>query len=154
MVGIYQIKNKITNEIYIGSSRDIEHRWSCHKGKPSWLRHPNMRLYQDFQKYGLENFDFSMVEECEESELRQREDFYIQTLNPSYNQRRAYNPDCNKNYHKTDKGRSHKKSYNKNYYSHYCCYNGEILSLNALSIRFYKSGIQNPVSEAKKYLVS
>ena len=30
MVGIYAIKNKINNKIYIGRSTDIQRRWTTH----------------------------------------------------------------------------------------------------------------------------
>jgi len=33
MIGIYEIKNKINNKVYIGSSNDIERRFNEHKMK-------------------------------------------------------------------------------------------------------------------------
>lgn len=47
-----------------------------------------------------------------------------------------------------------KKQYSKQYSSQLCNFNGEILTLNALRIRFQKQGILHPVLEAKKYIVS
>ena len=75
-----------------------------------------------------------------------------------------------KEYQKSDKGKeSHKKANNKykksnkgkesnrkscNKYNHQlCCYNGETLTLNALSMRFYRAGIPHSIAEAKKYLL-
>ena len=58
-----------------------------------------------------------------------------------------------KEYNKTEKGKkSRKKAVNK-YYSQLCFYNGETLTLRALSIRFLRKGISNPTQEAKNYLI-
>ena len=50
------------------------------------------------------------------------------------------------------------KEYQKKFYKEYnnqlCCYNGEILTLGALSKRFQKAGIDHPNIEAKKYLLN
>ena len=84
-------------------------------------------------------------------------------LKPTYNDRNADGWDierlkeskinAKRKYYKTDKGKeSHKKS-NKKYNNQPCCYNGEMLTLNALAQRFRKAGIPNPTIEAKKYLV-
>ena len=37
------------------------------------------------EKYGIENFQFEIVEECLKSELLNREQYYLDTLNPKYN---------------------------------------------------------------------
>ena len=44
--------------------------------------------------------------------------------------------------------------YNKQYKNQLCQYNGETLTLTALSNRFGKAGVKHPTIEAKKYLVS
>ena len=49
-----------------------------------------------------------------------------------------------------EKLKEHKNKYN----NQLCCYNGETLTLNALSQRFSKAGIEHPQSEAKKYLLN
>ena len=56
--GIYQITNKVNNKIYIGQSIDIERRWNQHKyGKGSVV------LMNAIKKYGLDNFEFKILEE-------------------------------------------------------------------------------------------
>lgn len=60
--GIYWIKNKITNLIYIGSSKDIAHRISKHFSQLRKGNHPNHLLMADFKKYGQESFDFGVFE--------------------------------------------------------------------------------------------
>ena len=41
----------------------------------------------------------------------------------------------------------------KQYQNQLCLYNGEIIKLNTLRMRFRKAGIENPTIEAKKYLI-
>jgi predicted GIY-YIG superfamily endonuclease len=56
--GIYMVKCKINSKIYIGQSIDMERRWDQHKyGKG------NIILRNAIQKYGLDNFEFSILEE-------------------------------------------------------------------------------------------
>lgn len=81
MTGIYMITNKINNQAYIGLAKDIEDRWQVHKYRAFANTKGNHEyhkaLYQAFRKYGLDNFEFKILEECEESELKEREIFYI-----------------------------------------------------------------------------
>ena len=60
---IYQIKNKKTGKIYIGAttafpSRQIDHKSALRTGK-----HENSALQEDCNKYGLDVFEFEMIEE-------------------------------------------------------------------------------------------
>lgn len=65
-------------------------------------------------------------------------------------------------YNKSEKGKEYQKKYNKSdkrkrylneYQNQLCFYNGETLTLGALSKRFSKRGIDHPQIEAKKYLI-
>lgn len=47
------IKNKINNKIYVGSSTDVQRRLKTH--------------INDLNKYGKNNFEFSVLEECDNS---------------------------------------------------------------------------------------
>ena len=90
--GIYKIENVITHECYIGQSIHIEKRWLEHK-QPSIYDNPNhyayeYNLYKAFRKYGIENFEFTIIEECLQEELNQREKYWIKYYN-SYN--KGYN---------------------------------------------------------------
>ena len=158
--GIYKITNTITCDCYIGSSKNINRRWAEHKCQSSWNRFPNNQLYQDMRKYGIENFVFEVIEEAEESFLKEKEQQFIETLKPTYNNRNAKGWDIerrkeyNKEYKKTDKRKKYNKEYNKEYKNQLCCYNGEILTLNALYKRFKRQGIPHPQIEAKKYLLN
>ena len=157
--GIYKITNTITGDFYIGSSKDVKIRWAHHKCKSRWNEHPNNQLYKDMQKYGLDKFEFQILEVVEESFLKEKEQQFIETLKPSYNQMNANGIDVErhkkywKEYKKSDKYKeSHRKSNNK-YGNQLCIYNGETLTLNALRMRFRRQGISNPTAEAKKYLI-
>lgn len=91
MVGIYKITNRINNKCYIGQSRCIEKRWSSHRS--SCLDYP---LYRAFRKYGLENFDFEIIEECCINELNNREIYWIAHFNSidnGYNQTSKFKAD-------------------------------------------------------------
>lgn len=81
--GIYKITNKINNKIYIGCSINIEHRWSQHKWESQNSKLPtyNYSLHQAFRKYGIENFSFEIIEECEESLLNEKEIYWIDFYN-------------------------------------------------------------------------
>ena len=71
------ITNKINNKKYIGQSIRIETRWREHKN--SYLRNDkNTHLYNAMKKYGLENFDFIILEERKKEELNNREKYWIQ----------------------------------------------------------------------------
>ena len=63
-------------------------------------------------------------------------------MNPAYNSNNAKGLNIER-----------RKEYKKEYNNQLCFYNGETLTLNALSKRFQRAGIPHPVLEAKKYLV-
>lgn len=84
--GVYIIKNMITDDIYIGSSKNIRRRWNEHLKPSSWKKQPNSGLYQDMQKYGRDNFVIEILEEVAfEENLVKREQSWIGWLKPKYN---------------------------------------------------------------------
>lgn len=88
--GVYKITNKLTGECYIGSSKDIEYRFKQHKAPSYHKKQPNSFLYKAMGQYKISDFQFDILEECSEDNLKQLEDKYIQELQPSYNKVRAY----------------------------------------------------------------
>ena len=156
---VYRIINTVTGDFYIGSSKNVKHRLANHKCPSTWNECPNNPMYIDMKQYGLDKFEFQIIAEVEAEKLKEAEQHYIETLKPTYNNRRAdgfdferrkkYNKDYQKEYQKTEKG----KEYKKEYESQLCSYNGETMTLNALSTRFWRRGISNPTQEAKKYLI-
>lgn len=79
--GIYKITNNINNKIYIGKSNNIERRFKEHQSPYEWSRTPNKPLYLAFQKYGLMNFTFDIIEDCEDINLNEREQYWIDYYN-------------------------------------------------------------------------
>lgn len=60
--GIYQIRNIINKEIYIGSSINLEKRKSVHFSLLRSGKHHSIKLQRAFNKYGKENFKFEILE--------------------------------------------------------------------------------------------
>lgn len=90
-VGIYKIENLINGKCYIGQSINIELRWKRHKEAVNTCDYP---LYLAIRKYGIENFSFDIVQECEPSELDELEIHWIKYYNSyydGYNQTRGGN---------------------------------------------------------------
>lgn len=73
--GIYKIENKINKHIYIGQSINILKRWTEHTKDSK--KYPNLTLYKAFNKYGIKNFLFSIIEECPKEKLDEREIYWI-----------------------------------------------------------------------------
>ena len=144
--GVYKITNTVTGDFYIGSSKDVKSRWASHKIPSTWKRYPNKQLYQDMRKYGLENFVFEILAEAEPEELKELEQQFIEKMHPTYNSNRANGWDF-------DKYKDYQKEFYKEYNNQLCSYNGEILTLCALSKRYQRAGIPHPQIEAKKYLL-
>lgn len=132
---VYKITNTVTKDFYIGSSKNIKNRWIEHKCPSTWKRHPNNPLYQDMKKYSVDKFEFQILAKVEVTHLKEKEQWFIETLKPAYNKYNAKGLDVDK------------------YDNQLCRCNGEVLTLNALRKRFKKSGIEHPTIEAKKYLV-
>lgn len=87
MIGIYKFENNITHQVYIGQSVDIEDRYRHHLSAAK--REPNAtKFYQNLNKYGIDNFTFSVVEQCAKEELDEKECYWIayyDSYNNGYN---------------------------------------------------------------------
>jgi group I intron endonuclease len=89
--GVYQIKCIINNKIYIGSSMRIKERWSRHKSNLRRGYHSNKVLQRDWNNYGEENFEFSVLERCPIEKLHAYEQKYLDELQPFLDNERGYN---------------------------------------------------------------
>ena len=192
--GVYKITNTVTNDFYIGSSKNVKQRWAVHKCQSKWNECPNNPMYLDMQEYGKDKFVFEVLEVVEPEELKVAEQQFIEKLKPTYNRcnakglnverrkethkkasrkyeksekRKKARKEYLKEYHKTDKYKEYQKEYQqsdkykehqKEFYKEYnnqlCSFNGELLTLCALSKRFQRAGIPHPQIEAKKYLLN
>ena len=92
MVGIYKITNNQNGKVYIGQSTSIQQRWIAHRNRPfnSNSTQYNSPLYRAIRKYGLENFSFEVLDECDKDELDEKEIYYISLFN-SANPEFGYN---------------------------------------------------------------
>lgn len=83
MIGIYKITNKINKKSYIGQSVNIEHRWNSHKTNylNKNIKDYNTKFYKALRKYGIENFDFEILEKCNKNNLNEREIYWINFYN-------------------------------------------------------------------------
>ena len=79
--GIYKIENKINGKVYVGQSVNIKLRWEKHKSDLINKTHVNIYLQHSFDKYGIDNFSFKIIELCDKSQLSNREIYWIDKLN-------------------------------------------------------------------------
>lgn len=73
--GIYKITNNINKKVYIGQSIHIFQRWKEHKRK---FKNGNSYLYKAMRCFGINNFTFDLVCECEKEQLNRLEKEYIE----------------------------------------------------------------------------
>jgi group I intron endonuclease len=83
--GIYCIKNITNSKCYIGSSTHIYYRVRRHKSDLIRQVHANPILQNAYNKYGATSFEVSIIEECSDNIILQREQHYIDKLSPAYN---------------------------------------------------------------------
>lgn len=79
--GIYYIKNTLNNNMYIGQSVNIKLRFCAHRSSLKNNKHYNEKLQEDFNKYGMDIFEFGILEECESEFLDELEQYYIKKYN-------------------------------------------------------------------------
>lgn len=77
--GIYLITHTASGKIYVGQSINIQRRWWTH-GAGSQLSCP--KLHRAIKKHGKAAFTYTVLEECPEEQLTEREQFYLDTLQP------------------------------------------------------------------------
>jgi predicted GIY-YIG superfamily endonuclease len=75
--GVYIIKHKNTERVYIGSSINMYSRIYCHKNKLKNNRHTNPKLQNFCNKHGFEGFIFEVKEFCEKEKLIEREQYWM-----------------------------------------------------------------------------
>ena len=76
MYYFYQIKNKMTNQSYIGQTINFDRRKKRHLNELRNDKHHSYRLQQAFNEFGEENFDFNLiktVENCDDQKVTEIE---------------------------------------------------------------------------------
>jgi group I intron endonuclease len=83
--GIYELRNTHTGTRYVGSSCDLSQRKSQHFSHLRYDQHPNPLIRADCAEYGMDAFEFSIIEEVERSRLYAVEQSHIVIGDDHYN---------------------------------------------------------------------
>lgn len=78
--GIYKIENITNDKKYIGRTKNIYARFSDHRYELRNNKHGNEHLQNSWNLYGEDKFIFLPLEYCEESMLKEKEEFWIKEL--------------------------------------------------------------------------
>lgn len=86
MIGIYKIENLINHKCYVGQSVNIERRWKdeCRYAFNADSASYEYPLSRALRKYGVNNFSFTVLEECLKEQLNERERYWIHTYDSFY----------------------------------------------------------------------
>ena len=132
--GIYKVTNKINGKVYIGQSVDIGRRWREHMTAKD-----DIYFHKAIQKYGVENFEWEVIEQCKKKDLDEREIYWIEyydSYNKGYNCTKggggvsggedhpmwkggiSLDPEYDKQHYKQyyEENKEKKKEYDKQYY--------------------------------------
>ena len=85
IAGVYQIKNKVNNKIYVGSTSNLEIREVNHFSSLKHDKHYNIHLQRSYNKYGKENFVFEVLFICSPESLLFYEQQFLDQWKPEYN---------------------------------------------------------------------
>ncbi len=83
--GIYKITCTGNGKFYVGSTVHFYGRWLKHIREMIRGIHDNAKMLRAWQKYGSDVFTFEVVEFCEKDDLISREQYYLDTYEPTLN---------------------------------------------------------------------
>ena len=151
---VYKIVNDITDEIYVGSTKDEiskrmgSHRRACKNANPQ-------RIYQCMREHGVEHFRIVLVEDFKHErneQLRMREQYWIEQLGATLNGCRAYLSTDEKKeiaLHRMQQYYESNKEYVKLYKQQHYQINKEKLSEKAK--QYYENNKDNIAEKAHEY---
>jgi len=119
MIGIYKIVSPI-GRVYVGQSTNIEKRWNHYRSLDC---KDQQKIYNSFVKYGVCSHIFLIIEECDVSDLNERERYwqeYYDVVKKGLNCKMVFTneksgflcEETKKKISKANKGRSNRKNYN------------------------------------------
>lgn len=77
VTGIYKITNLENGMCYVGQAANVSDRWRQHIKRGIGAEAPTRnKLYPAMQEFGVENFSFELLEQCDRSNLDAREDYF------------------------------------------------------------------------------
>lgn len=83
---IYKIENDINGKIYVGKTLEtIEERFKIHISDSKKEQCQHRPLYRAMNKYGVEHFHISILEECNPKIVNDREIYWISQLDTYHN---------------------------------------------------------------------
>jgi len=82
--GIYTITSP-AGDMYVGSSKSIETRWTQHRFQLKKGVHHNRLLQDVANKHGVRSLQFEIVDTCDERDLLAREQEILDRLKPNCN---------------------------------------------------------------------
>ncbi|RJQ27115.1 hypothetical protein C4577_02235 [Candidatus Parcubacteria bacterium] len=83
--GIYVMCSTIDSRCYVGSATRLGKRFNGHKKDLCRGSHPNKRLQNFVNKYGIDCLRFDILEFCKKEDLIRREQYYMDELKPFFN---------------------------------------------------------------------
>lgn len=85
VAGVYCIRNLENGCVYIGASKDVSRRLSQHRNALRENVHYNDDLQFDWNDYGEECFQFTVLDFCDDDEIFERETEWIKSFDYLYN---------------------------------------------------------------------
>jgi group I intron endonuclease len=86
--GVYLIRNKTNDKVYVGSAVSIRTRWARHLKMLRSRTHDNIKLQRAWDKHGESAFEFEIAANCPHEELLRAEQLAIDAfdaVNTGYN---------------------------------------------------------------------
>lgn len=78
MIGVYAIHCLANGRRYVGSSINIENRWSTHRSELNLNKHYSADLQKDYNLHGKDQIVYSVIEYVEkDTNLKRREQYWI-----------------------------------------------------------------------------
>lgn len=74
-IGVFQIRNKVNNKIYIESSLDLVTIWNRYKFQLNSGHHPNKNLQKEWTAFGQENFTYEILSEIKQVDTKTMEQY-------------------------------------------------------------------------------